>query len=243
MTLVWNSGAAFPFLQSPSWRDAGILHGFSGAAADFSSAGFATHHPRFCEVFATDALYLPRQVHGTTILDLRREESFRDYCEGKDPHGFFDCDGLIVPRAGYASAKSVAFGIRTADCLPVLLRDDTQIALLHAGWRGLAAGIIEEGLRYFPRGADVVIGPAAGPSRYEVGEEVIAALGARAHAVALGGGKFLLDLEASARGIVQTHVPGASIECASLCTISDARFHSFRRDGAPARSNCAFVVV
>ena len=102
---------------------------------------------------------------------------------------------------------------------------------LHAGWRGLAAGVLEEGVRMLrARGAReiaAVIGPAAGACCYEVGPEVHSALGQPST------GRATIDLPAIARGRLQA----MGVTCAGearMCTICDQRFFSHRREGARA---------
>src|SRR6266481_5676405 len=106
----------------------------------------------------TDPSWL-RQVHGTRVVDIATVEL-----------------GTTADGA-YANASGVVCAILTADCLPIFVcdRDGGEVALLHAGWRGLAAGVIEAGLRQFraaPRDLVVWLGPAIGAKAYEVGNEV-----------------------------------------------------------------------
>ena len=122
--------------------------------------------------------------------------------------------------------------VLSADCLPVALASDGAVAMLHAGWRGLAAGVLEEGVRALH---DVggsgpiiaVIGPGAGVCCYEVGEEVHAAFDG-AH---LDGRR--IDLKAIARQ--RLLAAGVTrVRDLELCTICDERFFSHRREGSRA---------
>jgi YfiH family protein len=134
---------------------------------------------------------------------------------------------------GQATAlKDVATMVLVADCLPVALGCAGAVAMLHAGWRGLAAGVLEEGVRVLGELGDgeqivAVIGPCAGPCCYEVGAEVHAALpGAHRQ-----GGK--IDL----REIAHERLLGAGaaeVRDLKACTICDERFFSHRREGARA---------
>ena len=143
----------------------------------------------------------------------------------------------------------VVAAVQVADCLPVLLTDlnGSAVAAIHAGWRGLAAGVIQDAvaamrLRLSPAAAEILawLGPAIGPLHFEVGSEVLAAMqvrlpdAARAFAPATAG-KYHADLFALARrallraGVVQIHGGG-------LCTYSEPRrFYSFRRDRITGR--------
>jgi YfiH family protein len=146
--------------------------------------------------------------------------------------------------------------ILTADCLPVVLaaNDGSVVAAAHAGWRGLAAGVLEntlEAMEHDPRQVQAWLGPAAGPTAYEVGAEVrdafLAAGGGAAAADAFAAaadaftatrpGHWRVDLYRLARQrLAARGVPADAIHGGGLCTITDAgRFFSHRRDGATGR--------
>lgn len=127
---------------------------------------------------------------------------------------------------GQATAlEGVAPLVLTADCLPIALVAPGAVAMLHAGWRGLAAGVVEEGVRAVRElGAAelaAAIGPGAGPCCYEAGTEVHEALG-----TSVGRN---VDLKLAARrrleaaGLTEVHDVG-------VCTMCDERFFSHRRD-------------
>lgn len=177
-----------------------------------------------------DTLSLPsepcwlRQVHGVRVAR-------------------FDALPTEVPEADAAVTRTpgVVLAIRTADCLPVLFcaRDGSEIAAAHAGWRGLSAGVLENTLAAMraPRGQVLAwLGPAIARQSYEVGDEVRDAFLAHAGAArsafsATRPGHWMCDLYALARqrlraaGLV--HISGGGFD-----TFADARFHSYRRDGA-----------
>lgn len=138
----------------------------------------------------------------------------------------FQADGHAV------AAPAMAAMVLTADCIPVVLGADGAVAALHAGWRGLAAGVLEEGVRALRevggRGEAVaVVGPCAGACCYEVGEEVHGAFGG-AHRNAR-----LIDLRAIAHDrLLSAGI--ARVLDAQACTICDERFFSHRREGARA---------
>jgi YfiH family protein len=142
----------------------------------------------------------------------------------KQPALEADGHAIALPRA--------AAMVLTADCIPVALGAHGAVAALHAGWRGLAAGVLEEGvraLRDVGGQGDVVavIGPCAGACCYEVGEEVHAAFGG-AHR----DGR-MIDLRAiAAERLLAAGV--AEVRHAQACTICDERFFSYRREGARA---------
>jgi purine-nucleoside/S-methyl-5'-thioadenosine phosphorylase / adenosine deaminase len=147
--------------------------------------------------------------------------------------------------AALATRPGVAVGVVTADCVPVLVAAGGAVAAVHAGWRGLAGGVIPRALEALAArapGCELVaaIGPCIGPCCYEVDEPVLDAMRRRFGAAldaALAPtrpGHARLDLPALARealraaGATAGVVPGACTRCDA------ARFHSFRRDGAAA---------
>ena len=155
-----------------------------------------------------------------------------------------------VPRAdaSIAVGPGAVCAIQTADCLPVLLCDSrgTVVGAAHGGWRGLAAGVLGntvEALR--KQGAEDILawlGPAIGPSRFEVGEEVALAfveMAASLHSAFVPApgkpGKFLADIYLLAR--LQLAMLGIDrVSGGGFCTVNDSRrFYSYRRDGVTGR--------
>lgn len=151
------------------------------------------------------------------------------------------------PRADAAVTREagVVLAVRVADCMPVLLANSggEVIGIAHAGWRGLAAGVLENtvaAMRCAPQGIVAWLGPAIGPSAFEVGADVRDAFvdsdpGAGAAFVAGRPGKWHADLEALARmRLARTGI--ASVHGGGMCTASDpGRFFSFRRDRTTGR--------
>jgi YfiH family protein len=137
--------------------------------------------------------------------------------------------------------------VMVADCLPVLLADDkgSVVAVTHAGWRGLAAGVIERTIaemQVAPPTLAAFLGPCIGGSAYEVGDEVRAAFcaydAAASEAFApKSDGKWLANLPLLARQrLTRAGLHDVRIAGGAWCTFSDpARFYSYRRDGASGR--------
>lgn len=160
--------------------------------------------------------------------------------------------------ASVAGAREVVCAVLTADCLPVLLCDEagSAVAAAHAGWRGLAAGVLESTLAALREGAgvppsqvDAWIGPCIGPRRFEVGPDVLAALGEHAPSGTRsaflsrprpdGSPRWLADLPALARARLQA-AGARSIAGGAWCTVDDgSRFFSYRRDGVTGRMAAA----
>jgi len=140
-------------------------------------------------------------------------------------------EGPLEAADGQATAaRGLAALVLTADCLPIALISPGAVAMVHAGWRGLAAGVVEEGVAAVRElGGDgelhAAIGPGAGGCCYEVGPEVRGAFGAAAE-------RGRIDLKAIARERL-TAAGAAQVHDVGLCTIcSDpSLFFSHRRDG------------
>ena len=194
-----------------------------GAATGDKPADVAANRERLAELVGLPRARFAqgRQVHEATV---RRRREPPDPAE-RPPA---PADGQATDRMGVASIVLVA------DCVPVALAGPGAVAMLHCGWRGLAAGIVAEGvaaLRELGAGAAVTaaIGPGAGRCCYEVGEEVHAAFGDLGPEVRDG---RRLDLKLVARRRLEAAgVP--AIHDVELCTMcSDpGLFFSHRRDG------------
>ncbi|HXP28345.1 MAG TPA: polyphenol oxidase family protein, partial [Solirubrobacteraceae bacterium] len=168
-----------------------------------------------------------RQVHGSDVLRI-------DTAERRGGETLpLDADGHATAAAG------IGVMVLAADCLTVALAGGRGVAMLHAGWRGLAAGVLEQGVRALRdvgggRAVVAAIGPGAGACCYEVGPEVREALGRHPDAGAEGeAGRARIDLRAIARErLLAAGV--AEVLDADACTICDARFFSNRRQGEQA---------
>jgi hypothetical protein len=179
---------------------------------------------------ALPAVRRPRQVHGANVVRADAGEA------------------LGEADAALATLPGVAVGVVTADCVPVLIAAGAAVAAVHAGWRGLAAGVIPRALEALAEAAPgaapvAAVGPCIGACCYEVDAPVLDALGRRFGAALEGAlrparpGHTLLDLAALAREALLAAglAPGRVGVLAGACTRCDAaRFHSFRRDGASA---------
>jgi YfiH family protein len=151
-------------------------------------------------------------------------------------------DALITDRPGLALA------VYTADCVPVLLGAPGIVGAVHAGWRGLAAGIVGKALTAMTAlgaaGVRAWIGPAIGPCCYEVGDDVAAAVvAASTPAIVRPGlrGRPHLDLVAAARAQLGRAGVG-EVEAVAACTRCDAEHYwSYRRDGRGAGRNVSCI--
>jgi len=175
----------------------------------------------------------PRQVHGREVARVTPERELWPE----------QADAVVCAVPG------VSVAVVTADCVPVLLAacDGTAVAAVHAGWRGLAAGVVERGVGALrelsrPGALTAVVGPHIGSGAYEVDDPVLEALRARyAGAVDRATrptrrGHAWLDLGALARhALLCAGLSPERVGATGGCTHAEPRrFHSYRRDGAGA---------
>ena len=168
-----------------------------------------------------------RQVHGAGVVDA----GSGPWAEGQEPEA----------DASFALAPNVVCTVLIADCMPVFLCDGRggAVAVAHAGWRGLAGGVVEATVRAMGSAPDTLLawlGPAIGPRHFEVGEDVLEAF-CSADAGAVEGfepypgraGKWLCDLPWLARRRL-ARIGVESVGGGTHCTVSEARLYSHRRD-------------
>ncbi|HET7509022.1 MAG TPA: polyphenol oxidase family protein [Solirubrobacterales bacterium] len=170
------------------------------------------------------------QVHGTRLIDHseapavasgQSRGSFRTHTVQKEPRdGVVEADGHLVREPGLAPLVFVA------DCLPVALYGPGGLAMVHAGWRGLAGDIVGAAAEAVGATA-AAIGPGIGPCCYEVGEEVLDAFANLGEGVA---SRRMLDLPEVARRLL-AEAGVEQVESAGLCTSCERElFFSHRRD-------------
>jgi len=178
------------------------------------------------QVLPAPPLWL-HQVHGAAVVP------YPDH-----PAGEPEADAVVSVRPGQVCA------VLTADCLPVIFcnRAGNRVAAAHAGWRGLAKGILESTVAALDEKPEVLLawlGPAIGPRIYEVGGEVAEAFPGNAKAgFRPRGDRWLMDIYAVARLKLES-LGIRSIYGGGFCTYADKqRFFSYRRDGVTGRMAC-----
>lgn len=166
------------------------------------------------------------QTHSTLVLEA-----------DQPTQNVLDADGLFTQQSG------VVCSAMTADCLPVLLTNTqgSQVAAVHAGWRGLADGIVENAVAKFDGQVMAWIGPAIGASVFEVGEDVLQAfisfdsIAEQAFTPRDVQGKWLADMNMLVTQRLNK-VGVSDVYYSDMCTYLDKeRFFSYRRDGATGR--------
>jgi len=200
----------------------------------------AANRARFAAACGAAPVFL-RQVHGTRVVRIGAADALPEA-------PLHDADASVTTEPGLACT------VQVADCLPVLFAAPagSGVAAAHAGWRGLASGVLEatvaslcEAARCRPRDLDAWLGVCIGPCAFEVGVDVL-----EAFAVAPGGpdprrfvptqpGKWLADLA----GLARDRLAAAGVERVSAalgCAVEDAsRFFSYRRDRVTGRMAAA----
>lgn len=234
--------------KAPKARHSAQDPGELGAAGPDDAEAVAENIRRFESAIGVRPVFL-RQVHGTGVVNLDGMDGGRDG----------GSDGLPTADAAVTTRCDVACTVLVADCLPVLFADrqGRAVGAAHAGWRGLAAGVLEATLQSLCQAASCEppevlawLGPCIGPDAFEVGEDVLQAFGAAAptpQAVAHPRAAFTYSprpdgtprWRADLAGLAQDRLRSAGVRQISgsgLCTVRDpSRFFSFRRDGLTGR--------
>ena len=244
-------------LRVPAWHDIpGLVHGFLGRAHALAAGAF-THadlHARLAAAGETPRLVLAaRQVHGAAVLTpaARLVDRWEEHAL---PAALPEADALV------SACADVILTIRTADCVPILLVAPAAraVAAVHAGWRGISAGVITSALAALERryGARPValraaIGPAIDTCCYEFGAEhlpdFVKRIGPAAtrawRAGESGSGRGRLDLRLLARLALEA----AGLEATAITTLGPCtadhpeELHSYRRDGANAGRQLSYI--
>jgi YfiH family protein len=196
-----------------------------GDHVDDSPEAVAVPRRRLTDHFSIQPAWL-QQVHGIAVAHA-------------------DPSLVATADASWTATPGIACSAMTADCLPALFCDraGTRVAAAHAGWRGLAAGVLEATLDALAVPAEDVLvwlGPAIGPQAFEVGPEVRETFveqlpeSAKAFVPSANAGKFMADiyelarLRLAARGVTAVYGGG-------FCTVTDPRFFSYRRSPRTGR--------
>ena len=196
-----------------------------GDHVDDDPSAVAHNRQRLTHIFDVQPAWLS-QVHGVVVAPANPEQ-------------------IVQADASWTATPGIACTVMTADCLPALFCDraGTRVAAAHAGWRGLAAGVLEaaaHSLNVEPDDILVWLGPAIGPAVFEVGGEVRDVFiddmpqAATAFVPSVNEGRYMADIYELARlrlaryGITAVYGGG-------FCTVTDPRFYSYRRSPRTGR--------
>lgn len=242
-------------LTSPRLRAAGFLHGFSTRVGGVSVGAFGSlnlgatvgddparvreNHARLAAHVGYDParLYQTSQVHGDAVYPVREGE-------GPDVAVRREADALVSRLGG------AAVGVRTADCVPVLLGDVVrgQVAAVHAGWKGVVRAVVRQAIEAMDaRGESLIaaIGPSIGPCCFEVGDDVAQQLAAEAgDGIVLRRGNQQPHVDLWRAVEHQLRAAGVNvIDTLGRCTVCEPEwFFSYRRDGAQSGRMLGVIV-
>jgi polyphenol oxidase len=213
----------------------GLVHGFEQRAPRDGAETREESRARVAEALRPDGrLLLLQQVHGASVVEA-------------------PWDGTPQADASIAVSSGWLLGIRTADCLPVLLVDPERrwVAAAHAGWRGTAARVVVRAVEALvaqgsrPEDLLAALGPGIGSCCYEVGDELREVFGASGDGVLRPGPNGRLHLDVRVANVRQLQAAGLrpeSIHHVADCTRCRADlYHSYRRDGKAAGRMISFV--
>jgi polyphenol oxidase len=238
--LVREERSGIGVLSDPGAADAGLFVAFTDRRGGVSTAPYAElnlaarvgddadavmenrRRAGRAAGFDDSRLALSRQVHGKELINVTSEQN-----------GVIgEADGLVVSEPG------AVIGILTADCAPVVVASDNgrrQAAVLHAGWRGLVAGVLARGLNEIGGASAAWIGPCIKACCYEVGRDVVAAFeeaGLPVEQETREGGR--VDIADAASASLEKEGLTNVID-SGICTHCNEDYYSYRRDGVTGR--------
>jgi hypothetical protein len=209
-----------------------------GLAVGDEADGVAENRRRFAAALGVRPAWL-NQVHGVAVVDAAAAADAADR------------GAVLTADASVTDCPGIACAIQVADCLPVLLaaRNGRAVGAAHAGWRGLAAGVVEATLAQVAQLAACApdqlvawLGPCIGRTAFEVGAEVVDAFAGGLRFVERprsdGSRRWLADLP----GLARDRLAAAGVSAVRgghWCTVSETRFFSYRRDRITGRMAAA----
>jgi YfiH family protein len=258
-SLIWKEDAKASRYVVPDWEERGVLHGFLGCGIETSKGG-AEFEREFENRGVKLRLCLLSQVHGTELSELLTQDAFLSASTGP----LAEADGWLVYRRcfnaseDHEQAAHYVFGIRTADCTPVLIyvTSDQYFAALHCGWRSTFSGLLPKTIKRLfslgvhPKSLQLALGPSAQGCCYEVGEELVADLDKETTLVKHSetpfweerDGKIYLNLQALL--LAQARSSGlneSQLFLTETCTICSKQFFSYRREKSFAGRQVSFI--
>ena len=223
------------FVQSNKLASGGVLlHGFANRYVGTNTAEISRQ-------FGLSGVAQLKQIHSGDVIVLNDFETHDDNKEG---------DALVTHLRG------VGIGIRTADCVPVLMTDkgNNVAAAVHAGWRGTYIEIVSNTVKEIesvygisPDSLTAVIGPSIKNCCYEIGEDVASQFydnykNADSYITATPDSKYILDLS-KANKLILERSGVKEIEVLNICTKCEKAFNSYRREGKGVKTQLSFIAL
>ena len=239
--------------QSPRLTQAGVRHGFTtrlggispppydslnlgllakGPGSD-ANTSVAENFRRLRAALSVERVprFAPVQRHGCGVWDVDDALPVR-------PEDSPEADAVVT------SQPDRLLAVRTADCVPILLatKDGRSVGAVHAGWRGVLAGVVPQAVQRLANEVVVAVGPCISVEHFEVGPEVVAAFtdAGLSEAVHARDGSQYIDLpQAVAQQLTEQGIPAEDVDLSSCCTYRDeAEFFSYRRDVTHRQQEC-----
>ena len=255
--LITQVGVARVLAYRP-WWERSILHGMTLIDMNFHDTQIESAVDVLLSNLDVAGTIVPKQIHGADVVVVDSEEEWSRRIEEGSLLRTDVADAVVALPS---SSRRVGIGIRTADCVPILVEGVTPQGVsiwgvIHAGWRGLACSVIEATCMKMQERATIIeaaVFACGGGGVYEVGDEVLQEIGGFAVYTRNHDGKALLDLAETAARQLEKFLPREKIGVAGMCTISakeitahgdeNKLFHSFRRDGERSGRSVTFVIL
>jgi copper oxidase (laccase) domain-containing protein len=216
---------------------------FLNNSVSFKDNHLQNYLHKFLDAFRSSKLILLNQTHSNIVCKININE-----IKSSDKIIKFEGDGMCIPK----NLKGFSFGIRTADCVPIFIETQNYYFLIHAGWKGLQSGILEQAAKVIPNKEtpfNLVIGPCAGNTKYEVGRVVSDSFNSEnvVFCPHQDSNKVYLDLKLTAVKLFEYAFKVKSsqyrVEISDICTISNLSWHSHRRDAESRGANLMVIVT
>ncbi|MCK9522263.1 MAG: polyphenol oxidase family protein [Proteobacteria bacterium] len=242
------------FVQSKMLCEAGFpLHGFA-VSGDYRFDGPAPQDDVVAQYRALRAaldtpwpLLRLQQVHGDGVVDAKTALAALGQDDGWTSRPSLEGDALL------STGAEAVLGVLTADCLPILVActDTGHVAAIHAGWRGLAAGVVRRTIRQLTAAGSAIdamrcaIGPGICYHCYEVGDDLADKFPESVDPIGKNTGAWLLDLPNAAEvSLIGAGLSTVQIERLDICTVcAPEGLHSHRRDGDKSGRQLSFIAA
>jgi polyphenol oxidase len=246
-SFAFDSVGTLTTLRHVDWYNSGFEHGFIGSNANLRAPVSKAVVDQFRAQFGVASLLLVNQKHTSEVYTLIESPLPKEHLvlvEGEH-------DALVASIK--ALSTPIALGIRTADCVPILIKHGDCYGAVHAGWRGLAQEIIAKTCAEMQKVSasdnsrwQFLIGPCAGVEHYEIGEDILGEF-LTPPCVERRDPNLYLDLSRTAtqqiQDWLQTESAQGEVMTSQICTISERSFHSYRRDKEQRGSNLSFIIL
>ena len=219
-----------------SWLLNGFLHGFAGV----SPFNLQETKNKIANIMGVDCCFELEQIHSNEIINI--DELGLDEVEKRLQTGTLKGDAFVF---NLEQKKKFMTVIKTADCVPIIIKGTRRCAVVHAGWRGLVSGIVEKATELVTskcsnRKIECVIGPCICAKCYEVGDD-LATKFSDSCLEKKNDGKYLLNLALSAEQAIKNIRPDAIVKSCGICTKENQNFYSYRGNPEIKARNLTFV--